>query len=267
MFCMKCGQQLPDDALFCLRCRSAIAINQPAPTPAAEPVSAPTPLASEESFTSASGQEIDCVSENAPILEADSVTDADRTPEPSALAEQIEQTEKDEKLDAILKEAADIEKKRNRKRVGIVLSVVAVFFLIIISFVAANTEKELKKEDLVLDETYQRKAELLFESRNKWEKMNGSPLAYTFLQSENGELMFYCSYKSGTRKRFVFSNGQVKERSFVEEYGMYYCQLHTPSMPNYKHSASLEEKRQYLEDLFREMQYPNEWKKLNSKEK
>ena len=89
MFCMKCGQQLPDDALFCSRCRAATAINQPAPTPPAEPVSAPTPLASEESFTSASGQEIDCVSENAPILEADSVTDADRTPEPSAFTEDM----------------------------------------------------------------------------------------------------------------------------------------------------------------------------------
>ena len=85
MFCMKCGQLLPDDALFCSRCRAATAINQPAPTPAAEP----TPIPSAELtpapipiVQSAPVQESTAANEgyrqNSPLVNKDSKTDSTR---------------------------------------------------------------------------------------------------------------------------------------------------------------------------------------------
>lgn len=262
MYCINCGKQLLDDAIFCSNCRTRT-------------------LRSSESVTdtesnSASAEE--CVA--AKSIETDKI-------QLENLAEKIKIAEKIKK-EKIVHQTLP-RKKSHLRRICVIGSVILLALILFVFLFTFDSNR-----DIVLTQENQEIVELIYNNRNMWELRESGQ--YCYLQNVDGTLYFEIEFKNTTSRKFKISGGQfirndyLKEindsikrtnvyaggtmeilpdgtkRNFISSGGYYVSmRLLTPSMPEYNYKASDEEKYIYIENLVKEMQDPQKWKEIKEK--
>ena len=122
--------------------------------------------------------------------------------------------------------------------------------------------------DIVLTDQNQKIADTIYANINRWEqKSTGATCRYCYIQRVNGTLYFECVYTDNkASSKYKISGGKFIEENYLPSgNGFVAGSILTMSMPNYNINATPEEKREYVENLVKEMQDPQKWREFQDK--